>query len=468
MTAAAEALLAKPLREIGAALRARRVTSVDLAEAATARLESAGRSLNAVVTVTRDLALRQARAADEELRRGRDRGPLHGIPYGAKDLLAVKGYPTTWGAEPYREQVFDYDATVVRRLEAAGAVLAAKLAMIELAGGMNYNTADASFTGPCATPWNTKYWSGGSSSGSGAAVGAGLVPFAIGSETSGSILCPASFCGVSGLRPTYGRVSRHGAMALCWTLDKLGPMGRTADDCGLVLAAIAGPDEADPTSSDRPFAYRAPAKAPGRYRLGLLKGSYEGAHAEVRENLLRAVTELRRFGTVDTEVEMPDFPAGPMIGSILAAECASAFEDLYAEKKIHLLRDKASHTHGWSYPATPAVDYLRAMRLRAPMRRAWAELMARYDALIAPGYDSVAYPIGVDFDKTYTDVKTKSPITPANLVGYPAVVVPTGFGRDGLPTSMQLIGRPFEETLLIDLAAAYQGSTRWHLEVAKL
>lgn len=464
----ARELLFSPIREIAAAIRTRRVSPVELAEAAIDALESTGRRLNAVVTITRELAMRQARAADAEIRRGRYRGPLHGVPYGAKDLLAVRGYPTTWGAEPYRDQRFDEDATVVRRLEAAGAVLVAKLAMIELAGGMNYNNADASFTGPCATPWNTKYWSGGSSSGSGAAVGAGLVPFAIGSETSGSILCPASFCGVTGLRPTYGRVSRHGAMALCWTLDKLGPMGRTADDCGLILSAIAGADPLDPTSVTEPFTYSGPTRGRRRYRIGLLEGSYEGAHEEVRENLLRAVDTLRGVAEVATGVTMPDFPAGPMIGAILGAECASAFEDLYESGKIGQLRDKASHAHGYAYAATLATDYLRAMRMRAPMRRAWAELMRDFDAVVAPGYDSVAYPIGVDFDKVYTDVKTKSPITPANLVGYPAVCVPTGFGRDGLPTSMQLVGKPFEEGVLVGLAHAYQSATRWHLERPRL
>ena len=219
------------------------------------RLETIGPKLGAVVTVTRERALAQAHRANQELLAGRDRGPLHGIPYGAKDLLATKGIPTTWGAEPLRGQVFDFDATVVRRLEEAGAVLVAKLAMVELAGGLGYNNPDASFTGPGRTPWNPDYWSGGSSSGPASAVAAGLVPFAIGSETSGSILTPAAFCGVTGLRPTYGLVSRHGAMALCWTLDKLGPLARGADDCALVLAAIAGADPADPTTGAS-FRYR--------------------------------------------------------------------------------------------------------------------------------------------------------------------------------------------------------------------
>src|SRR5947208_13706688 len=255
-----------------------------------------GPDLGAVVTVTRDLALEQARAADREIAAGRWRGPLHGVPYGAKDLLATKGIPTTWGAEPYREQVFDHDATVVRKLREAGAVLVAKLAMIELAGGFGYNNADACFTGPCRTPWNRDYWSGGSSSGSGAATAGGLVAFAVGSETSGSIITPATFSGVSGLRPTYGRVSRHGAMALCWTLDKLGPMCRSADDCGLVLAALAGRDPLDPTTADRKFAWTGgmlPEK--GMVRIGVIKGSADGVQPAVKKNFEESLKVLRTF-----------------------------------------------------------------------------------------------------------------------------------------------------------------------------
>src|ERR671926_95266 len=250
-----------PVSELAAQIRARKLSPVELTEAYLQRLETVGRRLNAVAYVMRETALREAREAEAEIKRGRYRGPLHGIPYGVKDLCATREAPTTWGAAPYKNQRFDYDATVVTRLREAGAILIAKLAMIELAGGMGYNEADASWTGACRTPWNTNFWSGGSSSGPGAAVAAGLVAFAIGSETSGSIITPAAFCGVSALRPTYGRVSRHGAMALSWTLDKLGPMCRSAADCGYVLAAIAGLDPLDPTSHDRPFRYPAPARS---------------------------------------------------------------------------------------------------------------------------------------------------------------------------------------------------------------
>ena len=239
-----------PIRELGELVRTREVSPVELAETFLGRLESIGPRYNAVVTVTRERAMEQARRAESEIAAGDYKGLLHGIPYGAKDLLATSGgIPTTWGAAPFREQVFDYDAAVVRRLEEAGAPLAAKLAMVEIAGGMGYRQPNASFTGPGMTPWGTDAWSGGSSSGSGASVAAGLVPFAIGSETWGSILSPANNCGLSGLRPTYGRVSRQGAMVLSWSLDKLGPLCLTADDCGIVLEAIAGADADDPSTT---------------------------------------------------------------------------------------------------------------------------------------------------------------------------------------------------------------------------
>jgi len=261
-----DAVFFLPVRELATRLRARKLTSHDLTAGCLERLERLGSKYNAVVTLMRDSALEEARAADREIAAGKHRGPLHGIPYGVKDLLATKGVPTTWGAAPYRDQVFDEDATVVERLRAAGAVLVAKLAMVELAGGMGYNHANASFTGPGLSPWNTKFWSGGSSSGPGAAVAAGLVPFAIGSETSGSILTPSAYCGVTGLRPTYGRVSRHGAMALCWTLDKLGPMARGADDCALVLAAMAGKDPRDESTASETFTWSAAPARPARAR----------------------------------------------------------------------------------------------------------------------------------------------------------------------------------------------------------
>src|SRR3954452_16116695 len=296
-----------PLTVLGAKLRSGEVSAVELARFFLDRLERFGPRYNCVATLTRERAMAEAARADAELKTGRDRGPLHGIPYGAKDLLATKGIPTTWGCAPYRDRVIDADATVVRKLREAGAVLAAKLSMVELAGGMGYRQANASLNGPGRSAWKPSQWSGGSSSGSGSAVAAGLVPFAIGTETSGSISTPSSYCGLTGVRPTYGRVSRAGAMALSWTLDKIGPMARSAHDCGLVLDAIAGPDPDDSSASDRPYQYP-PADAPGRpYKLAILKDGVKDAQPEVRKNFERGLEVFRKLGSID-EIELPDLP----------------------------------------------------------------------------------------------------------------------------------------------------------------
>lgn len=452
--------------ELSRKLKAKEISPVALAEGFLDRLERIGPKLGAVVTVTRERALVEARAAAAEIAAGKWRGPLHGMPYGVKDLLATKGIPTTWGAEPYRNQVFDEDATVVTRLREAGAVLLGKLAMVELAGGMGYNNADASFTGPGRTPWNTDFWSGGSSSGPGAATAAGLVAFSVGSETSGSIVTPAAFSGVSGLRPTYGRVSRHGAMALCWTLDKLGPMCRTAEDCGLVMAAIAGRDPKDPTSLARPFAPpRALAKRgkPRGFRVGVIKGTYDKVQAEVRTNFENALKVLGDFCEVVPDVAFPEFPYGPAVGTIVAAEGASAFRDLIESGRVKQLRVPNDRWGGYAASMVLAVDYLQALRLRAPMKKALDELYAKFDALVSPTRATVSYPIGPDFDKVYPGIGGGPAVIPAgNLTGQPALSVPNGFGENGLPTAFQFTGRAFSDETLVALGAAYQARTEWH------
>jgi aspartyl-tRNA(Asn)/glutamyl-tRNA(Gln) amidotransferase subunit A len=452
------------LRELGQQLRARERTSVSLTEEALDRLEKQGPRYNAVVTLMRASALADARRADQEIRSGKIRGPLHGIPYGAKDLLATAGVPTTWGAEPFKDQVFDYDATVVRKLRAAGAVLVAKLAMVELAGGMGYNHADASFTGPGLNPWNLGFWSGGSSSGPGSAVAAGLVPFAIGSETSGSILTPAAFCGVSGLRPTYGLVSRHGAMALCWTLDKLGPMARTADDCALVLAAMAGADPADETASNRGFAYRGRSVPAGKVRLAVPKGCTEKVQPAVRENFERSLEALKATGAeITRDVEWPEMPWGPAVGAIVNAEGSAAFRELLESGGAKSLRCPADRTGGYSALMYPAVDYIHAMRLRKPMKKAVAGVFARFDAVVSPARASVAYPADKKFEDAYPGISGGPALIPAgNLCGLPALCMPNGFGENGLPTGMALMGPAFSDDALVRIGNAYQGKTDWH------
>jgi aspartyl-tRNA(Asn)/glutamyl-tRNA(Gln) amidotransferase subunit A len=452
------------ITELAEQIRSRRVSPVELTERYLERLATVGRRLGAVASLMRDSALEEARAAEREIKRGRYRGPLHGIPYGAKDLLATRNAKTTWGAAPYKDQQFDEDATVVRRLREAGAILVAKLAMVELAGGMGYNEAHASLTGACKTPWNEEFWSGGSSSGPGAATAAGLVAFSIGSETSGSIITPAAFCGVSGLRPTYGAVSRHGAMALCWTLDKLGPMCRTAEDCGVVLKAIGGRDPLDPTSVDA--SSRTPRPGPRgrdrRVRLAVMKDSYEKAQPEVRENFLRSVDALRKFAPVEMDVGLPDFPYGPAVGTIVDAEGASAFRDLIESGRVAELASPTGRVGGYSASLVTAVDYLHAMRLRAPMRRAWDEMFSKHGILVAPSRATVSYPINKTFDQAYPNIGASSPIGASNLVGVPAISVPNGFGQHNLPTGIQFIGPAWSEATLIDVADRFQRATDWH------
>lgn len=462
------------VEELGRALRAREVSSVELTRFYIDRLAKYGEQLGAVVTITRDRAMREAEAADRELAAGNTQNrPLLGIPYGVKDLLATKGIPTTWGAEPYRHQVFDYDAAVVERLTRAGAVLAAKLAMVELAGGFGYNNADASFTGPGRTPWNRDFWSGGSSSGPGAAVAAGLVPFAIGSETSGSIVTPAAFSGVTGLRPTYGAVSRYGAMALSWTLDKIGPMARTAADCNLVFQAIAGEDERDPTtigvwrSGEATWLANTTHRTnPRTLRIGLVKGSWEGAQPAVRENFLASVAVLKSQGHTVTEIDFPDLPVGPAISLIVDAEGASAFEEILQDGRAKQLRAVADRTGGYASASVLAIDYLRAQRVRPKIRQALLKLFESLDVVASPARSTVAWPIGPDFDEVYKEVKHGPPVIPAmNLLGAPAYALPNGFGEHGLPTSIQLNAAPAREVLLTNAAIRLQEATEHHLKV---
>jgi Asp-tRNA(Asn)/Glu-tRNA(Gln) amidotransferase A subunit family amidase len=450
-----------PLRQLAEGLRARRVSPVALAETFLHRLETLGPRYNAVVTVTRDLALEQARRAEGEIATGRYRGPLHGIPYGAKDLLATAGgIPTTWGAAPLREQRFDEDATVIRKLETAGAVLCAKLAMVEIAGGMGYRQPRASFTGPGINPWNPNAWSGGSSSGSGSAVAAGLVPFAIGSETWGSILSPAGLCGIAGLRPSYGRVSRHGAMAICWSLDKLGPLALTADDCGLVLEAIAGADPADPTTTDRPFRYDG-AFAPRPFRFGVLEDVAAGCEGAVRANFERSLDVLRGMGSIEA-VTLPALPWEAITRTILQVEAASAFEDFIESGQIAALTAPEDHYTPYARDAILAKDYVKALRLRTVMMREADRVLARFDALVAPGRASVAPGIDEEFRSAIRGSAPDVMGAIGNGAGLPAIAVPNGFGDRGLPTSLQFMGRVYEENAILAAARGYQALTDWH------
>lgn len=451
------------IRDLGRMLRSGETTPTKLVEYFCERLDRVGRRFNAVVTITEERAMREARQAEAELAAGYDRGPLHGIPYGAKDLLAAVGAPTSWGVGPLKDQAFSEDATAVTRLRDAGAILTAKLAMVELAGGMGYQQPNASFTGPGITPWNADAWSGGSSSGSGAAVAAGAVPFAIGSETGGSIMSPSNNCGVSGLRPTYGRVSRHGAMALCWTLDKLGPMCHSADDCGLVLAALAGPDPADPTTLPERYGYAPELDRTSGFRLGVLREGLDDAQPEVRANFEAALETLAQVASLE-EVSLPELPYGEVYRLVLNSEAAAAYEDLVEQNVVAELTAPEDRIGGYARTMIPAVDYLRAMRIRRHICVALDELHARFDGLVAPTTLAVAAPLGGSFrDYSGGGRSRRSSVTPAgNLAGLPSVSVPNGFGERGLPTGLQVIGRVGDENAILAVARAYQARTDWH------
>ena len=463
----ADAFTFNPIRELAELISSKKVSPVELTQSCLARLERFGPQYNSLVTLTAERALGVARQAEEEIAAGTRRGLLHGIPWGAKDLLATSGgILTTWGAAPFKDQQFDHDATVVTRLEAAGAPLAAKLAMIELAGGMGYIHPDASLTGPPKNPWDTGRWTGGSSSGSGAAVAAGLVPFAIGSETWGSILIPANNCGLAGLRPTYGRVSRYGAMALCWTLDKLGPLCLTADDCGIVLEALSGPDPNDQSTHPEPFAYD-PAFNPGRrYRIGVPRGVLDEAADAVRENFEAAVEVIREVADVE-EMEFPEFPYVEVTSTILMVESASAFEDFLAEGGP--LELSATGWHGRSPYARPAVlatDYIKALRLRGVMARQVDGLLSRFDAIAAPTAMNTATPIDQEFrSRSMTSAGAGDLMgSIGNGCGLPSISVPSGFDADGLPTGIQFMSRAYDENICLAIAREYQARTEWHTQ----
>ncbi|WP_199174846.1 amidase [Halegenticoccus soli] len=460
-----ESVLFGTVDELAAGLRDGEFTSRELTEASIDRLRTIGGELNAVVTVTEERALEAADRMDAELAAGEDRGPLHGIPYGVKDLLATRDYPTTWGAAPFRDQQFDYDATVIERLDAAGGVLVAKLAMIELAGGFGYDAADASFTGPTRNPWNGDAWTCGSSSGPGAAVPAGLVGFAVGSETWGSIVCPAAFSGAVGFRPTYGRVSRHGAMALSYTMDKLGPMCRSAAGCEHVYRAVAGPDERDPTTADRP----ACAPAPGtreRPRIAVLEGAGEGEQESVRENYRRSVEIVREFAAVE-EIALPDLPYASVAGLIIDAEAGSAFENLVESGEALELSNEASRVGGYAQQVVLAKDYIDAMRVRTKMQRALDEALVGYDAVLVPARASVASPLEGSFVEYFSEYSTTPMGAASNVAGLPGVAVPNGFGERGLPTAVEFVGRAYADLTVLDVAREYQSRTD-HVDYADL
>jgi aspartyl-tRNA(Asn)/glutamyl-tRNA(Gln) amidotransferase subunit A len=446
--------------ELSSLLRSRRLSPVELTRDCLKRASSLDPSLHAWVTMMEESALDDARRAEREIAAGKIRGPLHGIPYGAKDLVSTRGVRTTWGARPYAAQVFEHDAAVVRKLREAGAILIGKLAMIELAGGLGYTKGDASLTGAARNPWDTARWTCGSSSGAGAAVGSGMIPFAIGSETWGSILCPSSFCGISGLRPTFGRVSRDGAMALSWTLDKLGPMARSAADCETVLRAIAGHDPDDPYSADQPKGPVSDPDAARRYKIGYLQLDFAKMGSPAVERAFhRALVDLSRSGVVAEEVKLPDLPFEPVTGVILSAEVSTAFEELERDGRVAQLATPTARLSFVSSRAVRGADLVKAQRIRTLCQRAMADLFERYDAILYPSEMHTAFGAEEDFSQiAWADPGGAA----GNLCGLPALSVPCGFGDDGLPAGLAVLAGAFDEARAVAVGRLYQRITDWH------
>ncbi|MBC8109529.1 MAG: amidase [Verrucomicrobia bacterium] len=420
-------------------LRTRKITSVELTTFFIDRIKKYSPNLMCVVTLTEELAMQQARQADVEIKAGKYKGFLHGIPYGAKDLLAKKGYKTTWGSVPYKEQVIDMDATVIRKLEQAGAVLVAKLTLGELAWG------DVWFGGMTRNPWNLTQGSSGSSAGSASSVSAGLLPFAIGTETLGSIVSPSSVCGVTGLRPTYGRVSRYGAMALSWSMDKIGPMCRNVEDCAIVFSAIEGADGLDSHVVEADFAYSSKTDIK-KLRVGYLKKEFEKTYRNKATDSL-TLQKLRELGVELVPLELPDYPVGDMT-IILNAEAAAAFDELTRTGKDDLMVRQVKNAWPNAFRASrfiPAVEYIQANRLRKKLIEDMYATTKNIDVYLAPAFGGTN-------------------LTLTNLTGHPCVVLPNGFRENGTPTSITFMGQLFGEGNLMALAKAYQDATDFHLK----
>jgi aspartyl-tRNA(Asn)/glutamyl-tRNA(Gln) amidotransferase subunit A len=450
--------------ELAQRVQSKKISPVELTQAFFDRSTKLGPRFNAYARLTPELAMTQAQAAEKEIKRGHYRGPLHGIPYAAKDLLATKGIPTTWGAKPYASQVFDYDASVINNLTRAGAVLIGKAARIELAGGMNYRFASASLQGEAKNPWNTQCWACGSSSGSGAIVAAGLAPFAIGTETWGSIVCPSAFCGVSGLRPTFGRVSRYGAMSLAPSMDKIGPLARTAEDCARIFAVLAGHDPKDRGTlllDKAAFTYSPSLELRAKpLRLAWLTNAWKSLDPGIAKPVAAAEKALRKFFPSMKNAALPEGPWEDAGNVVIAAEGAASFRELIRSGHVSELADPLGQINGYVAEQVSAADYLQANKVREVLQKKMDALFDSFDVLVTASQPVAATPLTLNLE---TGLSFPDPLGAiGNLCGLPALSVPCGFTDKNLPAGLQFVARTGDDYSVIQAARTFQQHTDHH------
>jgi len=440
--------------ELAELVRTRAVTSTELTEMYLARLHRYNDKLNCVVTFLDDYALAQAKKADAEIAAGRYRGPLHGIPWGAKDIMALPGYKTTWGSGAYKDQMLDETATVIELLNGAGAVLLAKLATGELAGG------DQWFGGRTNNPWNLEQGSSGSSAGSASATAAGCVAFALGTETGGSILSPSGRCGATGLRPTFGRVSRYGVMALSWTQDRIGPICRAVEDCALVMSVIAKPDGRDLSVADLPFNWDA-SLDPKSLKVGYLADAFADADRDAEWAAIDALTiaKLKELGFDLVPLAVPEFPTDVLR---LSVESAVFHDGLLRSGRYKEMTNKSRGERMRSARLIPAVEYLQSQRMRSLMMLELAKATAAVDVYLTPSTHGSPRREGDRDVSNAPELATQRHSNMANLACYPAVALPSGFLASGAPTSVSFMAQPYREAELLAVAKAYQDATSFH------
>lgn len=461
-----EDLCYQTIGELSKLIAAKKLSPVELTEAYLERAETVNEKLKTVITLTREHAVRGAAAAEKEIKAGKIKGPLHGIPYGVKDLLDTKGIKTTWGSIVFKDRVPDRNATVVERLNGAGGILMAKLTMSEFAGG---STRSNLVPFP-HNPWKLDRTTSGSSSGSGASTAAGMVGFSIGSETGGSIIGPSAANGVAGMRPTYGRVSRYGCMTLAWSLDKLGPLCRSAQDVGLVLEVIAGHDPKDPTSGTATFRFRRdPGKVAGR-KLGIVRHEFDLVPQENQAAFNKALDVLKQLGFVMEDVTLPGHPYAEVYNLTSNTEGGTFFKALFNDKRIAGMYSADRRADWMAASMLPASDYLHAQRIRQMIKMESDELLAKYSAIVAPAsergaalIEQIPPPAPPNIGGESRNRGPAAALTRVgNLVGLPGISIPCGFDNEGLPLAIHIVAKAWDEQSALDVAMAFQKETDHH------